>query len=181
MDKGKGTDDEGRFRYEQLPSGRYTLSVRHVAYAADEHSFDISLHQNDSVVILLHPVLFKSDEVVVRSTRTSSVMSDIPYPVDIETNDRLVQLPNITISDALSKVPGVALVRDGTWETAVSIRGMSRSNIVSLIDNTRIETANDIAGALSLININDLDRVEILNHPGLCFLEQARWEGFSIS
>ena len=81
-------------------------------------------------------------------------------------NDRLTQFSNVTVSDALSKVPGVALVRDGTWETALSIRGMSRSNIVSLIDNTRIETANDIAGALSLININDLERVEMLKSSG---------------
>jgi hemoglobin/transferrin/lactoferrin receptor protein len=162
----KSTDDEGRFRYEQLSSGRYTLSVRHIAYAHDEHSFIFPLNQNDSIVIYLHPALFKSDAVVVRSSRTSSAMSNIPYPVDIETNDQLTQFSNITISDALNKVPGVALVRDGTWETTVSIRGMSRSNIVSLIDNTRIETANDIAGALSLINIKDLDRVEILKSPG---------------
>ena len=93
-------------------------------------------------------------------------MSSVPYPVDIETNDQITQFSNVTISDELDKVPGVALVRDGTWETAVSIRGISRSNIVSLIDNTRIETANDIAGALSLVNINDLDRVEVLKSSG---------------
>ena len=81
-------------------------------------------------------------------------------------SSRLTQFSAITISDALDKVPGVALVRDGTWETAISIRGLSRSNIVSLIDNTRIETANDISGALSLINIKDLDRVEILKSSG---------------
>ena len=162
----KNTDDEGRFLYEHLSSGRYTLSVRHVAYAKAEPSFVLPLGQNDSIVIILHPILFKSDEVVVRSTRTSSVMSNLPYPVDIEMSNRLTQFSPNTISDALDKVPGVALVRDGTWETAVSIRGMSRSNIVSLIDNTRIETANDIAGALSLINIQDLDRVEILKSSG---------------
>lgn len=164
--KRKSTDDEGRFQYEQLSSGQYTLSVRHIAYAQTECRIVLSLHQKDSIVINLRPALFKSDEVVVRSTRTSSVMSNIPYPVVIEMNDRLTQFSTVTISDALSKLPGIALVRDGTWETAISIRGMSRSNIVSLIDNTRIETANDIAGALSLINILDLERVEILKSSG---------------
>ncbi len=43
---------------------------------------------------------------------------------------------------------------------------MSRSNIVALINNTRIETAHDIAGALSLININDLERIETLKSSG---------------
>jgi len=164
--KSKSTDEEGCFQYGKLSSGRYTISVRHVAYANAEYRIVIPLNQNDSIVVSLRPALFKSGEVVVRSTRTSSVTNNIPYPVDIEMSDRLLQFSNTTISDALNKVPGVTLVRDGTWETAVSIRGMSRSNIVSLIDNTRIETANDIAGALSLINMNDLERIETLKSSG---------------
>ena len=162
----KTTDDEGRFRYEQLSFGRYTISVRHVAYAGVENSIVLSLGKNDTITITMHPALFKSEEVVVRSTRTLSAMNNTPYPFDIEMNERLTQSSQVTVSDALKKVPGVALVRDGTWETTVSIRGMSRSNIVSLIDNTRIETANDISGALSLININDLERVETLKSSG---------------
>jgi hypothetical protein len=79
----KSTDDEGRFRYEQLSSGQYTLSVRHVAYAHVEQCFVLPLSQNDSIIIILHPVLFKSGEVFFRSTLTSSVMSNIPYPVAI--------------------------------------------------------------------------------------------------
>jgi hemoglobin/transferrin/lactoferrin receptor protein len=82
------------------------------------------------------------------------------------TGEQLLKTLYVTVSDALSRDPGIALVRDGMWETAISIRGMSRSNIVSLVDNTRIETANDIAGALSLININDLERVETIKSPG---------------
>jgi hemoglobin/transferrin/lactoferrin receptor protein len=162
----KSTDHDGRFRYEQLSPGRYTLSVHHVAYADAEQEINLSALQSDSIIILLHAALFKSDEVVVRSSRTLSALSNIPYPVTIEMNDRLTQYSHISVSDALQHVPGIALVRDGTWETALSIRGMSRSNIVSVIDNTRIETANDIAGALSLVTINDLERVEILKSPG---------------
>ena len=162
----KSTDDEGHFRYERLSSGRYTLSVQHIAYANTERLIVLPLSQNDSIIINLRPALYKSDEVVIRSTRTSSAMNNTTYPVDIEMSDQLTQSSNVTVSDALSKVPGIALVRDGIWETAISVRGMTRSDIVSLIDNTRIETANDIAGALSLININDLERVETLKSPG---------------
>ena len=62
----------------------------------------------------------------------------------------------------MSREPGIALVRDGMWETLVSIRGMTQYNIVMLIDNTRIETANDHAAALSLLNPFDIDRIEIV-------------------
>jgi hypothetical protein len=47
-------------------------------------------------------------------------------------------------------------------ESLVSIRGMTRYNIVMMIDNIRIETANDHAAALSLIDPFDIDRVEVI-------------------
>jgi hemoglobin/transferrin/lactoferrin receptor protein len=162
----KNTDDDGCFQFERLSPGHYTLSVRHIAYADIERSIILPDHHMDSIVIHMHPTLLQSAEVIVRSTRTSSAITNTPYPFNVEMKDRLIQSPNVTISDALNKVPGLALVRDGIWETTISMRGMSRSNIVALIDNTRIETATDIAGALSLMNINDLERVEALKSSG---------------
>ena len=117
-------------------------------------------------IIDLQPALLQSGEVVVRSTRTSSAAQGIPYPLNVETNEQLVQQSSITVSDALKDSPGIALARDGSWETDVSIRGMGRSKIVTMIDNTRIETATDILGALSLIDLHDIDRVEIVKSPG---------------
>jgi hemoglobin/transferrin/lactoferrin receptor protein len=162
--KQKTTDDKGQFLFEQLTAGRYTFSVRHIAYAGIERR--IFLNDPDTVFIEMHSAIFPSDEVIIRSTRNSSSIKNSSYPLNILTVEQLLNAPYVTISDALSRDPGISLVRDGTWETAISIRGMSRSNIISMVDNTRIETANDIAGTLSLININDLERVETIKTPG---------------
>ena len=89
-------------------------------------------------------------------------LENTPFSLSIVTNDQLVNNSFITVSDAMSREPGIALVRDGMWETMVSIRGMTRYNIVMVIDNTRIETANDHAAALSLLNPFDIDRIEII-------------------
>jgi hemoglobin/transferrin/lactoferrin receptor protein len=156
------SDKNGFFKFENLSAGQYTISISHIAYSSIERRVSISPGKDDSIIVALKPALYQSDEVIVRSTRSLTDIYDSPYPLDVRLSDHLTQIPSTTIADALNKVPGIALVRDGSWQTAVSIRGMSRSNIVSLIDNTRIETANDIAGALSLININDLERVETL-------------------
>ena len=43
---------------------------------------------------------------------------------------------------------------------------MSRSNVVALVDHTRIETANDIAGGLSLVDLADLERIEVVKSAG---------------
>ncbi|HSP89223.1 MAG TPA: TonB-dependent receptor, partial [Ignavibacteriaceae bacterium] len=67
-----------------------------------------------------------------------------------------------TPSDILKNKPGLAVAHDGIWGTYLTIRGLSKNNIVSLIDGNRIETSNDIAAGLSLIEINDVNRIEVI-------------------
>ncbi len=162
----KCTTDSGEFCFDHIAPGRYTISAHHIAYAGVERSILCKEQQCDTTIIEMPPALLQSDEVVVRSTRTSSAVQSIPYPFTVETGDQLLQQSSVTISDALKEAPGISLIRDGTWETDVSIRGMTGSNIVTMIDNTRIETATDIAGALSLLDLHDLERVEIVKSPG---------------
>jgi hemoglobin/transferrin/lactoferrin receptor protein len=159
------TDSAGMFRLALPAAGRYTLSVRRIGYAASECI--AAAAQGASVVIGLHPTVIQADEVIIRSTRIqSSSLNSSPIPLSVLTGEEISLHPSATAADAIAKIPGITLVRDGPWETAVSIRGMSRSNIVMMIDNTRIETANDIAGAFSLVDLDDLERVEVVRSPG---------------
>jgi hemoglobin/transferrin/lactoferrin receptor protein len=59
-------------------------------------------------------------------------------------------------------MPGVSLIRDGIWGTTVSIRGLSKQNIVTLIDGNRIETATNLSAGLSLIDAMDIERIEVI-------------------
>ncbi|MEJ2616363.1 MAG: TonB-dependent receptor, partial [Ignavibacteriaceae bacterium] len=69
---------------------------------------------------------------------------------------------SVTAPDLLSSLPGVALQRDGIWATSVNIRGLGSSSQVILIDGDRIETATDLDATLSLIDLNDIERVEVI-------------------
>jgi len=157
------TGESGAFSIPNLLPGRYTIHLHHFAYADADFSVTIPC---DTLRLYLQPALFQSDAMIITSTRTAGVLKNTPLAIDVSTSADLLHASPLTVSDALAKVPGVALVRDGAWETAVSIRGMSRSNVVALVDNTRIETASDVAGALSLINVNDLERIETIKSGG---------------
>jgi hemoglobin/transferrin/lactoferrin receptor protein len=158
------SDARGNFSFTLSKPGRYTMSVHHLAYRTLERmvTADELAHR---MVIALEPAVLEAEEMVVRSTRTPSLLSTTPYPLSIELADRIGRAHAVTVADALQSVPGLALVRDGSWETALAIRGMSRANIVTIVDDARIETSNDIAGALSLVNVHDLDRVEVMKSP----------------
>jgi hemoglobin/transferrin/lactoferrin receptor protein len=156
------SDDHGRFLLRLPAPGRYTIGIRHIGYAGVERLVAVTADQFDTLHILLVSSPLPGDEIVVRSTRSPSAVTETPFPMHVATGEVLTRTSPVTVADALQNIPGVSIVRDGTWETAIAIRGMSRSNIVSVIDDARIETANDIAGALSLVNIHDLERVEVL-------------------
>jgi hemoglobin/transferrin/lactoferrin receptor protein len=160
------SDEDGRFQYNQITPGQYTISVRHISYANVERTFVGVRGFCDSLNIAMQPAILQSDEVIVRSTRTLSTMNATPYPLSVDLKEQFLRHAPVTISEALNTVPGIAVVRDGSWETTISIRGMSRSNIVTMVDNTRIETSQDIAGVLSLVNMHDLERVETLKSSG---------------
>jgi hemoglobin/transferrin/lactoferrin receptor protein len=158
------SDEQGSFTFALTAPGRYTISAHHLAYRTVERMI-IADANTPVLVIAMEPAVLETEEMVVHSTRTPTLLSTTPYPLNVELQDRIRRSHAVTVADALQRVPGLALVRDGSWETALAIRGLSRSNIVSVIDDARIETANDIAGALSLINVHDLDRVEVLKSP----------------
>ena len=162
----KYTGSQGLASFGALAAGRYSVAVHHVAYGDVERSVSFAGGGDDSIVFRMQPAMLKSEEVIVQSTRTGSALASTPYPIEMKMSDELDRRPGITISDVLKDTPGIALVRDGTWETALSIRGLSRANIVSMVDNTRIETSDDIAGALSLVDMEDVERVEVIKSSG---------------
>ncbi len=159
------SDASGHFTFSALAPGSYTLSTHHMAYADIERPVRVG-EQGDSVVVLLGPALYHTGEIVVRSTRSVSPLASTPWAADEASEEQIRELPAITMSEAVDRLPGLALSRDGEWETALSIRGLGRSNVVALVDNTRIETSTDISGGLSLINPQDLERVEVMKSSG---------------
>jgi len=72
----------------------------------------------------------------------------------------------ITPGDVLNHVPGVLMTRDGAWATSINLRGMPESKLLFLNDGDRIQTASDIAGALSVVDLSSVERIEIVKGAG---------------
>ncbi|MBI5170692.1 MAG: TonB-dependent receptor [Candidatus Eisenbacteria bacterium] len=159
------TAADGGFTFERLAPGRWTLAVRHVAWSGEARALVLDEPGAD-LVLALRPAVHPADEVIVESARTSFTLRHAPWPAGVRTTEQLAGRTAVTPAEQAAALPGVALVRDGAWQTNVSIRGMGRASIVSLVDHTRIETAQDLAGALSLVNDADLERIEVMKTPG---------------
>ncbi len=139
-----------------------TLTFSHIGYKAENKKIVVTSNDVMEVNISLRKSEIMLGEAVVTSTRGARVVKDVPIPIDLIDTKTIEQSIKLTTSDVMGEAPGVTVVRDGAWATAVNIRGLSKQNVVYLIDGNRIETSTNIAGGLSLIDLSDVKSIEIV-------------------
>lgn len=153
---------DGDFLLTGLIPGTLRIRISHLGFAAYEQTMEIAPGMNGARNIVLRPRPIDIGEVTVTATRARDLVRNIPQPVSVVGAEALFARAPVSVPDALDAEPGIDLVRDGIWGTDVSIRGMQRSNVVTLVDGVRIETATNHAAGMSLIDVTDIARIEVL-------------------
>ena len=155
------TDIVGNFVIKNIPYGKYNFTFTFIGYLTQNISIDINKSLAAKTVKII-PAPITLGEVTVTSTKTDMTIKETPLPMEIGTKKNIEETNAVTAPDLLSSLPGIALQRDGIWATSVNIRGMGSSSQVILIDGDRIETATDLDASLSLIDLNDIERIEVI-------------------
>ncbi len=101
-------------------------------------------------------------EVQVSSFRVNRKIKDLPVPLAVVGSYSFLKLSASTLSNVLASEPGIAMGSDGVWSTSINIRGLGENRLVTLIDGDRVETATDLTAALSMVDVNDIERVEVI-------------------
>jgi hemoglobin/transferrin/lactoferrin receptor protein len=154
------SDSSGLFSFD-IDSAPYSLSFNHIGYKPVKDTIDFS-GKSIPTVIRLKPVIVTFGEITVTSTRFEQFVRDIPLSIEVVNKDYIIGTTSVSVPDAIQNQPGITIARDGIWGTDISIRGLGRQNIVTLVDGNRIETASAHAAALDLVDINDIDKIEII-------------------
>ena len=156
------TDQEGNFTIRGLASGDYSLSVSSLGYYPAMKKVHLGDKNETGVQLELKPAMIPLGEVPVSSLRYNKLEKDVALPVSVVPREYFPRQSAMTLSDVLSREPGVSLYRDGGWATSVNIRGLGEGRLVSLVDGNRIETASDLVAGLSMFDVNEIERVEII-------------------
>ncbi len=101
-------------------------------------------------------------EIVVSSFRVNRAVKELPAPLAVVGLYNFRKFSSLTLSNVLASEPGISMGSDGIWSTRAVIRGMNENRLVTLVDGNRIETATDLTASLSMIDINDIERVEVI-------------------
>lgn len=160
--QGTVAGNDGRFHLTLSAGKRALLRATHLGYAPEMREIPAGGVAPADLVIVLRELPVDLGAVMVTATRTEDLLRELPLPVSIVDAALLQRSAPVSVPDALEAEPGMTLVRDGVWGTDVSIRGLSRSNVVTLVDGARIETATNHAAGLSMIDVNDIERIEVI-------------------
>lgn len=115
---------------------------------------------NDSTVFSERTV--NIGEVIVSGFRFDRKVKDLPVPISVIRYFDYQKQSSLTLSNALDKEPGISMGSDGIWATNINIRGLSENRLVTLIDGSRVETATDLTASMSMIDVWEIDRVEVI-------------------
>ncbi|HDH1442903.1 TPA: catecholate siderophore receptor CirA [Klebsiella quasipneumoniae subsp. similipneumoniae] len=124
-----------------------------------------------SVVSLAFPALADVNEetLVVTASATEQSVKDAPASISVITQQDLQRKPVQNLKDVLRDVPGVQLTNEGDNRKGVSIRGMSSSYTLILVDGKRVNSRNAVFRHndfdLNWIPVDAIERIEVVRGP----------------
>ncbi len=101
-------------------------------------------------------------EITVSGFKVDRKLRDLPASISLTKTIDYQKVSAFSLSHVLNSQPGISMGGDGVWSTNVNIRGLGESRFVTLIDGNRVETATDLTASLSMIDVNEIERVEVI-------------------
>lgn len=155
------TNKNGIFNLKFFNSGEYEILFSHTGFSPLTKTINIPLKET-VFKIELEPAVIDLGEVVITGLKYTTIVKESPLPVVVTFKENIEKFSKVSLADVVTSEPGVTLTRDGIWATDISIRGLTGGNIVFLIDGNRVETATEIAARMSMVDLNDVQRIEII-------------------
>ncbi|MCP5064299.1 MAG: TonB-dependent receptor, partial [Ignavibacteriae bacterium] len=159
---GTVTNSEGKYYFNNIASGNYTIRFSHIGYKILKKEVELLNSKNIKLSVRLSQTPISLGEAKVVSSRTDKIIREVPLPIEIISKGTIEKSIKFSASDLMGAEPGITTIKDSPWGTAINIRGLSKQNVVYLLDGNRIETATNIAGGLSLIDLSDIQSIEIV-------------------
>ncbi len=155
---GCSTDDRGRFRFK-VPAGKHTLVVSLIGYEPVEKNIETGRDMKNLTVIL-QPAATELEEVVVMGSGVSRVRQSPFNAVAVDT--KALQNTTKSLSDAISKLPGMKLRESGGVgsDMQLMLDGFSGKHVKVFIDGVPQEGTGQ-AFDLNNIPAGFAERIEV--------------------
>lgn len=153
------SDRTGAFEFENIPEGKYLVSISAVGFEPRYESVEVSTENT--------PVTMKPVQLSTRVHAMAGVVVTAKKPpVEVRAGKTVVNVDasptntGLNVLEILEKSPGVSVDNDGN----VSLKG--KSGVLILIDGKQTYlSGTQLAAFLKSIQSNSLDQIEIMTNP----------------
>ena len=152
--------DDGSFLL-QTNEGNYVLVCKYLGMSDVEQNVSIKRNETITLQIVMHTQIIEKEEIVIKSTTGVGAVRQSAYnAVAVDTKDMLNSTK--TISDALSKAPGIKLRESGGVgsDMQVMLDGFSGKHVKIFIDGVPQEGGSNSFN-LNNIPVNMAERIEV--------------------
>lgn len=146
-----------------LPSGEYYALVTSVGYVDQKRKINLTGSKLIELVLQTnHEVL--SQTVVTVQHRSQSASKSVEKVLVIDKRD-LENRSVFNLKDALEQQMNIQISNDASTGSSASLMGVSGQNVKILIDGVPVIGRLDGNLDLSQINLNDIERIEVIEGP----------------
>jgi TonB-dependent receptor len=165
---GTTTDLNGYFELSVSKEGTYTFVASYIGYEPKEVELSLGKNEKKTYSFLLEVSSYKMEEVVVKiqakgQIRALNKQFNSDYISNVVSSERLQEVPDATVADALSRIPGITVTSDNGEGDKIRIRGMEpRMNLVT-VNGIRAPSADRNENSVGLAGISPfmIEEIEV--------------------
>jgi hypothetical protein len=147
------TGSGGRFNFQKIPSGIYSLHISFIGYRTFSRKINLTkVTDYNAGILFLKPTSTRLGEVEVKGTQIKA--NALPDKTIYFVNKKMLQASNTGL-DVLKYVPGIQI----DFNQNIYLNG--NRNVIILVDGKRRD-----AGFVKQLDPNQIEKVEIISVPG---------------
>ncbi|MCX6134888.1 MAG: TonB-dependent receptor [Ignavibacteriales bacterium] len=166
--KGAATNNDGKFRINQIAQGKITLVVRYLGYETAEREVIVKADQTEDLEVALKSTVIQQNEVVVTAQmkgQQAAINQQLTSMTisNVVARDRIQELPDNNAAESIGRLPGVSIQRDAGEGSKVIMRGMSPKYNPITIEGQKIPATDavDRSVDLTMISSEMLSGIEV--------------------
>ncbi|AWW32884.1 hypothetical protein DN752_23605 [Echinicola strongylocentroti] len=168
-DKYTLTNEQGKFYFPEVPTGTQTLLISYMGYEPAEKNVSIFPEETAEIKVQLNSTVSELDGVTITGIRRGEVKAlnsmknaeNIKY---VMSQEQIERFPDLTVSESLQRVPGVAVGYSYGIPRDIIIRGLSQDLSSMTLNGTRLPSTGaggrdtDLNGILA----NSIESIEVI-------------------